>query len=115
MPLDQEEVGEEMMMVSYNSTKFLHWIGQKVPIGCILNKKLKFYFVFKLQVSVGDGEEWEVVEVDSTEEVVVGVGDLAVAVVEEVDLVVTEAAEVEVSVEDEVVETEEAETGQSRI
>lgn len=55
------------------------------------------------------------VEVDSTEEVVVGVGDLAVAVVEEVDLVVTEAAEVEVSVEDEVVETEEAETGQSRI
>lgn len=64
---------------------------------------------------MGDGEEWEVVEVDSTEEVVVGVGDLAVAVVEEVDLVVTEAAEVEVSVEDEVVETEEAETGQSCI
>lgn len=52
--------------------------------------------------------------VDSTEVVVV-VGDLAVAVVEEVDLVVTEAVEAEVSAEDEVVETEEAETGQSHM
>lgn len=52
------------------------------------------------------------VVVDSTEEVVVGVEVLAVAVVEKVDLVVTEAVEVEVSVEDEVVETEEAETGE---
>lgn len=51
---------------------------------------------------------------DSTEVVVV-VGDLAVAVVEEVDLVVTEAVEAEVSAEDEVVETEEAETGQSHV